>query len=205
VPILSFFFLKDGHEIRSSILQIFAPGSRREIVEDIVAELHVLLAQYMRALVLLASSTFVAYSLFLSLVRAPYAVLLAAIAFPLEFIPMVGPLTAAALILLVTGLSGFPHLLWILVFIAVYRLFQDYVLSPHLMSAGMELHPLLVIFGVLAGGGLAGIAGTFLSVPVLATLRIIFRRLVRKPVVSSPYANRVKSTVEATRDRASIE
>jgi predicted PurR-regulated permease PerM len=107
--------------------------------------------------------------------------LLAAIAFPLEFIPMVGPFTGAIVILAVAGLGGYQHLLWIVAFLAVFRIFQDYVLSPLLLSEGMELHPLLIIFGVLAGGAIAGIAGSFLSVPVLATLRIIFRE--RRKVV----------------------
>jgi predicted PurR-regulated permease PerM len=184
VPILSFFFLKDSRAIRSSLLGMFPEGSRRDMVEEIVADLHLLLAQYMRALVMLALSAFVAYASFLALLGVPYAVLLAAITFPLEFIPMVGPLAAAAIILLVAGLSGFHHLLWILVFLGAFRLFQDYVLSPYLMSAGMELHPLLVIFGVLAGGYIAGIAGSFLSVPVLATLRIVYRQAQQRPLES---------------------
>ncbi len=182
VPILSFFFLRDGRAIRSSTLEIFAEGSRRALVQGILADIHLLLAQYMRALVLLAAVAFVAYSSFLSLIGAPYGILLAAITFPLEFIPMLGPLAAAIIILLVAGLSGFHHLLWIFVFLAVFRLFQDYVVSPHLLSAGMELHPLVIIFGVLAGGQIAGIPGTFLSVPVLATLRILYRQLRQRPL-----------------------
>lgn len=182
VPILSFFFLKDGRVIIRDVLGIFAEGSRREIVEEIAGDLHLLLALYMRALVLLAAAAFAAYGLFLTLIGAPYALLLAAIAFPLEFIPIVGPLAAAAVILTVAGLSGFHHLLWILVFIIVFRVFQDYVLSPYLLSAGMKLHPLVVIFGVLAGGGIAGTAGIFLSVPVLATLRIVYRQLQKRPL-----------------------
>ena len=151
VPILSFFFLKDGRVMRSSVLGILAEGSRRDMVKEIAADLHLLLAQYMRALVLLAAAAFLAYGLFFSIIGVPYGILLAAIAFPLEFIPMVGPLAGAAIILLVAGLSGFHHLLWILVFLVAFRVFQDYVLSPRLLSAGMKLHPLVIIFGVLAG------------------------------------------------------
>ena len=184
VPILSFFFLKDGRAIRSSMLEILADGSRRDMIQEIAADVHLLLAQYMRALVLLAAAAFVAYGSFFSLIGVPYGILLAAIAFPLEFIPMVGPLAAGVIILMVAGLSGFQHLLWILVFLAVFRVFQDYVLSPQLLSAGTELHPLLVIFGVLTGGQIAGIAGSFLSVPVLATLRIVYRQLQKKPLGS---------------------
>jgi predicted PurR-regulated permease PerM len=182
VPILSFFFLKDGRAIRSSLLGILAAGSRRDMIQDIGADVHLLLAQYMRALVVLASTAFVAYASFFSAIGVPYGILLAAIAFPLEFIPMVGPLAASVIILLVAGLSGFHHLLWILIFLAVFRVFQDYVLSPHLLSAGTELHPLAVIFGVLAGAQIAGITGSFLSVPVLATLRIVYRQLQKKPL-----------------------
>ena len=91
VPILSFFFLKDGAVIRSSVLGILAEGSRRDMINEIAADLHLLLAQYMRALVLLAAAVFLAYGVFFSLLGVPYGILLAAIAFPLEFIPMVGP------------------------------------------------------------------------------------------------------------------
>jgi predicted PurR-regulated permease PerM len=106
----------------------------------------------------------------------PYGILLAAVAFALEFIPMIGPLVAAITILLVAGLTG-SHWLAVMIFLAIYRLFQDYVLSPHLMSSGMELHPALVIFGVFAGAEIAGIPGTFLSVPVLALVRLLYRRI----------------------------
>ena len=106
---------------------------------------------------------------------------------------MVGPLTAAIVILAVAGLGGFHHLLWIVAFLAAFRIFQDYVLSPHLLSEGMELHALLVIFGVLAGGSIAGISGSFLSVPVLATLRVIFRHLQKRPVIPAPKVWRLES------------
>lgn len=177
VPILSFFFLKDGERISRAIMGVVATGPRRDTFNEIASELNLLFAQYMRALVLLAAVAFVAYALFFSLMGVPFGILLAAIAFPLEFIPMIGPFTGGVIVLAVAGLGGFHHLLWLIAFLLAFRVFQDYVLSPQLLSKGMELHPLIVIFGVLAGASVAGIAGSFLSVPVLATLRIIFRQL----------------------------
>jgi predicted PurR-regulated permease PerM len=47
------------------------------------------------------------------------------------------------------------------------------------------LHPLIVIFGVLAGSQIAGIAGAFLSVPVLATLRIVYRQVNKKKIAAA--------------------
>jgi predicted PurR-regulated permease PerM len=186
IPILSFFFLKDGRAMLASLLDVVPKGSNRELLKDIANDLHLLLAQYMRALVLLGLATSIVYAIFLSLIGLPYGLLLGAMVFFFEFVPLVGPLTSSAIILLVAGLSGFDHLLWIVVFLIAFRFFQDYILSPKLLSSGMRLHPLVVIFGVLAGGQIAGIAGTFLSVPVLATLRIVFRQLTKQRSIVVP-------------------
>lgn len=184
VPILSFFFLKDGRAIRARILELVESESKRELLKNVMADVNLLLAQYMRALFILCLATFIFYSIFFSIIGVPYALLLASLAFALEFIPMIGPLAAAAVILLVAVLNG-AAVLPILIFLAAYRLFQDYILSPHLMSSGMELHPLLVIFGVFAGAEIAGVPGAFISVPVLALLRIMYRRT-RKARMDTP-------------------
>jgi predicted PurR-regulated permease PerM len=180
VPILAFFFLKDGPRIRETIIVWVASERRNRVVlDEILADVHILLGSYIRALVILAVATFISYSIVLSLFGVSYATLLGLVAAILEFIPVIGPLTAAIIILLVAGFTGFGHLLWILIFIALYRMFQDYVLSPYLMGSGVELHPLLVLFGVLAGEQIAGIPGMFLSVPIIATLRVIYVRVQR--------------------------
>ena len=176
IPILAFFFLKDGRMMRQHILDLVDEGPRRALLDDLLADVNLLLASYMRALVLLATATFTAYSIFFAIEGVPYAVLLATVAGMLEFIPMVGPLTAGAIILIVAALGG-VNVLVVLTFLLAYRLFQDYILSPHLMGQGVELHPLFVLFGVFAGAEVAGIAGTFLSVPVLALIRIVYFRI----------------------------
>jgi len=178
VPILSFFFLKDGRRIRDEAVELLADGPKRRLLEGLLADTNLLLAQYMRALLMLCSATFISYSIFFSIVGVPYGVLLAALAFALEFIPMLGPLSAAALIVIVTALSGGP-VLTVLIFLGIYRLFQDYVLSPQVMGRGVEMHPLWILFGVFAGAEVAGIAGAFLSVPILALTRIFYVRLRR--------------------------
>src|SRR6185369_8506629 len=107
----------------------------------------------------------------------PYPALLAGLAALLEFIPVVGPLVGSVTIVMVAGFADYEHLLWLVVFLVVFRIFQDYVLNPYLLSAGVEIHPLLVLFGVLAGEQIAGIPGMFFSAPVIASLRVIWNRL----------------------------
>jgi predicted PurR-regulated permease PerM len=186
VPILTFLFLKDSDELRESLLSWVSPA-KRSLIEDLMQDIHVMLAQYMRALVILSVATSIVYMIVFSVIDLPYAVLVSVLAAPLEFIPVFGPLIGTLLILGIAIFTGFPHIWWIVIFFAAYRLFQDYVLQPHLMSSGIELHPLLVLFGALAGESVGGLWGMFLSVPVLAILRIVFVRLRRRratPVVT---------------------
>jgi len=176
IPILAFFFLKDARTIRQHLLELVEEGPRRALLDDVMADVHLLLVHYMRALVLLSLASFTAYSISFSIMGVPYAVLLAALAGMLEFIPMLGPFTAGVIILIVSVVSGAPWIT-VLIFLLAYRVFQDYILSPHLMEQGVALHPLLVLFGVFAGAEIAGIPGTFLSVPILALVRVLYVRI----------------------------
>jgi predicted PurR-regulated permease PerM len=184
VPILGFFFLKDGAKMRYETVALFTPDSRR-MMDDILEDLHHMLARYIRALVMLSAATFVSHVAVLSAMGLPYAMLLAGIAGALELIPVVGPLTAGAVILLVAAFSGYPHVVAVFVFLLIYRVFQDYVLNPQLMGSGVELHPVLVLFGVIAGEQIAGIPGMFFSVPLMAAIRVIMKRLHQEEPIST--------------------
>lgn len=181
IPILSFFFLQDSRGIQAALVDLL-PVKNREIADDILSDLHNLLVQYLRALAILATMVLFAYSAFLFSTGASYAALLATLAAVLEFIPVVGPLLASAIIVLVTLLTGYSHVWALILFLIGFRLVQDYVISPKLMSHGVEIHPLLVLFGVLAGEQIAGIPGMFFSVPIIAALRVVAVRMRRKRV-----------------------
>jgi len=176
VPILTFFFLKDARQIRSALLSAFDNG-QHTTAELILNDIHVVLRNYTRTLVILAVASFAAWAIFLSAMGEPYDLLLAGVAGALEFLPVVGPAAALVIIMIVCGIAGAGGLIWILCFWALYRVFQDYVLNPYLMSSGVELHPLLVLFGVLAGEKIGGIPGMFFSVPVLAIGRLALMHL----------------------------
>ncbi len=184
VPVLGFIFLKEGDAIKASILSFFDSGPRRRFIDEMMGDVHVLLAQYMRALMLLAAASFVSYGVAFSIMGVPYAMLLAVLGGVLEFIPMIGPLTAAAAAILVAAVSGMS-VIPLLIFVVAYRMFTDYLLSPYLMGQGVELHPLVVIFGVFAGHELAGIPGSFLSVPLLALIRVFYVRIQRSYALRS--------------------
>ena len=136
-----------------------------------------LLGEYVRALLTLSLITFIVWSAVCLAAGVPYALVLAAIGGALEFIPVLGPVTAGVVVVGVSLFAGYGHPWLLALFVLVWRGIQDYGTSPFVMGRGIEIHPALVIFGVLAGGEIAGVAGMFLSVPVIAAIRIVWRRL----------------------------
>lgn len=176
VPLLSIFFLRDGRAFSEVLLGLVQSRPQREFLQGVLSDLNQMLAHFIRAQLILAGLTFTSYVCFLAVMRMPYALVLGSVGGLLEFIPVLGPLVAAVAIVVVALLTSFQHWLILVVFLLVWRGIQDYVSSPRIMGHSVELHPLAAIFGVMAGGEIAGILGVFLSIPVMASLRIVFRR-----------------------------
>jgi len=176
VPILAIFFLRDGGSFHEVLLSLVASRSQREFLQDVFQDLNQMLAQFIRAQLTLAALSFVAYAAFLGAMRVPFALTLASVGGALEFIPVAGPLLAGVAMMIVAVLAGYQYWGYLLLFLLVWRMIQDYVISPRVMGVSVELHPLAALFGILAGGEIAGILGVYLSIPVMASLRIVWRR-----------------------------
>jgi predicted PurR-regulated permease PerM len=106
----------------------------------------------------------------------PSPLVLGLIAAMFEFVPLVGPLTVAVLAVLLGLLhSGLGAALMVVIFLVVLRVVQDYVIYPRIIGGGIHLHPLAVILAILAGAEIAGVAGIFLAIPVIAILTVTYR------------------------------
>jgi len=176
VPVLAGFFLKDGRAFSQVALSFVQSKPQREFLQGVISDMNEMLAQFIRAQLTLAALSWVAYASFLGLMKVQYALMLGTAGGILEFIPVVGPLVASLLIMGVALLTGYQHWLIVLIFLIAWRLVQDYMVSPRIMGKSMELHPLAAIFGVIAGSEIAGVLGVYLSIPVMASLRIVWRR-----------------------------
>ncbi len=176
VPLLAAFFLRDGRAFSDVALSLVQTKPQREFLQGVLDDMNQMLAHFIRAQLTLAALSWVVYTGFMSAMSVPYALVLGTAGGVMEFIPVVGPLVAAVVIMGVAVLMTYPHWLVLLIFLAVWRLVQDYVISPRIMGRSLELHPLAAIFGVLAGAEIAGVLGVYLSIPVMASLRIVWRR-----------------------------
>ena len=179
IPILSLFFLRQGAEIAQTTVALGRSDTERSLLQGLLRDINIMLGSYIRAQITLAGLTLVVFTIVLSIMSVPYAFILSPIAGFLEFIPVVGPAVAAVAIVVIAVLAGYDHTLWLVLFLGLWRLTQDYVSAPRIMGKSLEINPLLQIFSVLAGGEIAGVVGALIAVPVAAMIRIFARRFRR--------------------------
>jgi predicted PurR-regulated permease PerM len=175
IPILAFFFLKDADSFRQSALMMLPQGRIRWRGDELFQDINSTLAAYIRAqliaCLIIGTICGVAFAIF----DVRYALVLGVMAGFLEFIPLLGPLVVAIVAGTVAGFDSGTKAVAVLVFLGVLRIVQDYVLYPRIIGSGIHLHPLAVILAILAGHELAGVAGIFLAIPVIAVLTVTYR------------------------------
>ncbi|MGI8731822.1 MAG: AI-2E family transporter [Pyrinomonadaceae bacterium] len=176
IPVLSFFFLKDAESFRRSALQTLPRGRWRWRGDEFFQDVSSTLAAYTRAQLTACLFIGIVCSIGFALLGIPSPLVLGFIAGVFEFVPLVGPLLIGTVAVLVGALhGGSSSALLVILFLGVLRIVQDYYIYPKLIGQGIHLHPLAVIIAILAGAELAGVAGIFLAIPVVAILTVSYR------------------------------
>ena len=176
IPILAFFLLKDAESFRSSALLMLPRGRWRWRGDEFFQDINSTLAAYIRAQLTACLFIGIVCSLGFTLLGLPGGLVMGVLAGVFEFVPLVGPVAIALLAGLLAMFHAGPfHAFMVLLFLGVLRIVQDYVVYPRLIGQGIHLHPLAVIFAILAGEKLAGVAGIFLAIPVVAIITVSYR------------------------------
>jgi len=176
IPILSFFLLKDADSFRRSALAMLPRGRLRWRGDEFFQDINSTLAAYIRAQLTACLLVGILCSIGFALIGLPSPLVLGLLAGMLEFVPLIGPLVVAILVAVLAMLHwGFGMAIVVLLFLAVLRIVQDYVIYPRIIGQGIHLHPLAVILAILAGAEIAGVAGIFLAIPVIAILTVSYR------------------------------
>jgi predicted PurR-regulated permease PerM len=172
---LLFFFVKDGPRFYRW-LQVAVPESRRREVDELLPHIWETLRSYLVGVVIVGFFDAVFISLALIIVGVPLVLPLAVLTFFGAFFPLVGAIvagTVATLVALVSG--GLIDALIVAGSALLVQQVEGNVLQPVIMGRQVELHPVITLLSVTAGGTVGGIAGAFLAVPVVAVVRRTLR------------------------------
>lgn len=175
VLVLVFFFLKDGPRLLPWMHSVLGSGSGRHI-EAVLERVWATLGGFIRTQAVVSFVDAICIGAALFILDVPLAMVLSVITFIGGFVPMVGAFVAGALAVLVALVgNGFTTAMIVLGIVIAVQQLEGNVLQPVLQSRSMELHAVIVLLAVTAGGSLYGITGAFLAVPVVAMIAVVLR------------------------------
>lgn len=173
-PVFAFYLLRDREIFRRAIQRLL-PEDWALSIWPLFTELNAILHGFVRGYVLVALCVGVLFYLLLWLCGVDYAFTLGLIMAVAELIPYIGPFIAFIPCLLLVLVQGRIAVIKMLVIWLVVQQLENIVISPHIMSDAVRLHPLYVILAVLVGGFWFGVPGMILAVPLAASLAPVAR------------------------------
>jgi len=175
-PVAFFFFVRSWPQFSQNTRSLLPPQIRSKVIESL-DEIDKILDEYFHGQILVMISMAIFYSLSLSLINFPNGFSLGILIGLLVLIPYIGYSFGLALCIIISLLHGDSNLLiGVIVIFTVSQLIESYLLTPFLVGERIGLHPLLVIFALLAFGSLFGFIGVLLALPASAIILVLLRR-----------------------------
>jgi len=178
VPVVAFYLLRD-FDVLTAKLHALLPRNIQPKVSAWANESDEVLAAFVRGQLLVMLCLGVIYALGLSFVGLNYALLIGILAGLASIVPYLGFAVgiAAAMTIALFQFDGYWPLMLVFAVFGVGQLIESFVLTPLLVGDRIGLHPVAVIFAILAGGQLFGFLGVLLALPVAAVIMVLLRHL----------------------------
>jgi len=173
-PFLSYYLLRDFDHLKKRFLAALPPGCRSEVV-FFLREADLIFGKFLRGHLLISSIVGFLTGVGAALIGLPFSILIGLFTAVADLIPIFGPVVAAVP---VVGFALAESRLKGVLMLGIYLLAQQIessVLVPRLMGERVGLHPLVVVFVLLAGGYLFGPLGVILAVPFAGIIRLVVR------------------------------
>jgi predicted PurR-regulated permease PerM len=176
IPILTFYMLRDWDSFISH-LGALVPNSQRDTIFGLARETNDVLGAFLRGQLLVMLALAAIYSLGLTLVGLNFAIAIGVVAGLVSFVPYLGFVIGIGLAGLTVVLEPNPllNLAGVIATFIIAQLIEGSLLTPKLVGDRIGLHPVLVIFAVVAGGQLFGFFGILLALPAAAVLSVLIR------------------------------
>lgn len=175
--IVSIYMLIDRERLiagMSRLLSLTVPKKKEERVKRYLSRINKIFANYIYSCVLDAFIVAVLATIILSIIGIKYALIFGTLIGVCNLIPYFGAIVSNVVTVIFTFFSSGPiKAIWTLVGLLVLGQADGNIIGPKIMGNKLEVRPLLIIFAVTLGGGLFGIVGMLLSVPVMTAIKMI--------------------------------
>jgi predicted PurR-regulated permease PerM len=190
-PVVAFYMLRDWPAFTDKLMNL-VPQKHKKQVEDGVKQINRIISGYLRGQVLVCLALGSFYSFGLWLVRLELGLIVGFLAGLISFIPYVGSISGflIAMVLVITQYGTLPKIAAVITVFAIGQFLEGNFLTPKLVGENIGLHPVWVMFALLAGGVLLGLLGMIIAVPAAACIGVFLRYLIDNYKQSRLYLDR---------------
>lgn len=188
MPVVAFYMLRDWDSFVKKTEGLLPKKSKKGII-DSFKEIDKIIAGFIRGQLSVCLILGVMYSIGLKLVGLELGLLVGFIAGIISFIPYVGSITGFVVgcVLAFAQYGDFSHVVYVIIVFMVGQFIEGNFLTPKLVGESVGLHPVWVMFALLAGGVLLGFLGLMLAVPIAAIIGVLVRNAIKRYKKSSLY------------------
>jgi predicted PurR-regulated permease PerM len=188
VPVVTFYLLRDWDVLTARIRELLPRRLEPQIV-GLARECDEVLAAFVRGQLLVMLALGTVYTVGLWLAGLDLAFLIGVLAGMVSFVPYLGVIVGvvAAGVAALIQFHDLVHLVYVAIVFGIGQGLEGMVLSPLLVGDRIGLHPVAVIFAVMAGGQLAGFFGVLIALPVAAVVVVVLRHVRARYLESSLY------------------
>lgn len=175
-PIVTFYILKDLEKIKKGVYSALPKKYRSDIV-GLLRDIDEVVFKFIKGNLLVGTLVGVLVSLGMAIVGVRFSVIIGIVAGITNLIPFLGPFIGAVPAVLLALLQSKIMAFYAILVVFVVQQFEGNIISPKILGDSVGLHPLWVIFSLLAGGQLLGILGMIIAVPIAAIVKVLVRFL----------------------------
>ncbi|MBI3436808.1 MAG: AI-2E family transporter [Proteobacteria bacterium] len=187
-PVVAFYLLNDWHRLVATI-DNWLPRDHADAIRRLASDINTAIAGFVRGQSAVCLILGLFYALGLTIIGLKFGFVIGLIAGLISFVPYVGTLTAFVVSVGVAIAQAWPD--WTLLAAAVGvnlvgQVLEGYILAPYLVGQSVGLHPVWLMFALLAFGYLFGFVGLLVAIPLAAAVAVVVRFALRK-YLSSPF------------------
>lgn len=172
-PILTLYFLVDKNYFKEKIIKMIPDRYRKDVLK-LSNSIDFSISQFIKGRLIMSLYVGVATTIMLFILGIDFAIVIGFITGLFDIVPYIGPLMGFIPAVFFAFISKPIKAIWVSIFFIFIQWAENNILGPKIIGENMGMHPMVILLSIIVGGGIFGVFGMFISVPIVAISKIIF-------------------------------
>lgn len=176
VPVVSFYILLDKEKLIGKTKDAIPQKYKKETL-SLFRDIDDTLTEFVRGRLLMAVFVGILTGVVLLILKVDFAIVVGIVTAVADIVPYIGPFIGFLPAVILASIQSPMKGVWVAIIFVLIQWAENNIIGPKILGESVGLHPLVVLLSLIIGGGVAGVPGMIFSVPILATLKVVFKHI----------------------------